>query len=59
MSNHSPTKPKYRNWLINLFILLLVTLLMLALGEGFFRWWDGYQMSSVKLEQNTSNTPPN
>lgn len=55
MSNRPPTQRKYRNWLINLFIVVLVTVLMLALGEGFFRWWDGFQLSTVKLEQNVSN----
>lgn len=55
MPNRPPTQRKYRHWLINLFILILVTALMLALGEGFFRWWDGFQLSTVKLEQNTSN----
>jgi hypothetical protein len=57
VSSSPPAKRKYRNWLINAFILILVTILMLALGETFFRWWDGFQISNLKLEQSTDNSP--
>lgn len=48
---------KLRNWLVNLILLIVATALMLALGEGMFRWFDGYRLSTVKLNQDNSAIP--
>lgn len=53
---HSRPKSKFRNGLINLLILVIVTSLMLILGEGFLRWLDGFQFSSLKLEPEQTTT---
>ena len=54
------TKPKsqpisvrasLKKWTVNIVILLAITLLMLVLAEGAMRWWDGYQLSSLELNQ--------
>ena len=47
-------QPRYKKWLINIFILILATGLMLAVGEGVMRWFDGYQLSTLELDQNSS-----
>ncbi len=57
MSGLQPhSKSKFRNWFINLIILVVVTALMLLLGEGFLRWLDGFQFSSLKLEPEHTTT---
>lgn len=50
---------KLRNWLVNLILLLLATALMLVLSEGLLRWFDGYRLSTLKLNQDniTISTP--
>jgi hypothetical protein len=50
----SQTKSKHKKWLINLLILILVTVLMLALAEGVMRWLDGYKLSTLELDQDTT-----
>ena len=49
---------KYKNWLINLLILILTTVLLLVLGESLLRWWDGYQLSTLRLNQNNEAVQP-
>jgi hypothetical protein len=46
------TQSRYKRWLLNLFILLLASLLLLALAETAMRWIDGYQLSTLQLEQD-------
>ena len=47
--------PKYKKWLINIFILIVVTVLMLAVAEGAMRWLDGFQLSTLELQQDPDN----
>jgi hypothetical protein len=50
---------KLRNWLVNLILLILATALMLVLSEGLLRWFDGYRLSTLKLNQdNTTISTP-
>lgn len=49
---------KYKRWVINLVILVLVTLLMIALSEVAFRWIDGYQFSTIELNQDPDSIQP-
>ncbi len=53
---HPHPKSKFRSGFINLLILVIVTSLMLLLGEGFLRWLDGFQFSSLKLEPEHPTT---
>ncbi len=53
-----PARGRYKNWAINLLILVVVSLLMLALAEVALRWLDGYQFSNFRLNQDTSITAP-
>ena len=46
------TPSKYKKWLLNLFILILAAVLLLALAETAMRWIDGYQLSTLQLEQD-------
>lgn len=48
---------KIRNWLVNLILLILATALMLALTEGILRWFDGYRLSTLKLDQDNTTIP--
>jgi hypothetical protein len=48
---------KLRHWLVNLLLLILATALMLALSEGLLRWLDGYQLSTLKLNQDNTTIP--
>jgi hypothetical protein len=48
---------KLRHWLVNLLLLILATALMLVLGEGLLRWLDGYQLSTLKLNQDNTTIP--
>ncbi len=52
------TTPKYKRWLINIIILIVVTIVMLLLSEMAFRWLDGYQMSTIELNQNPDAVQP-
>ncbi|MBE7468938.1 MAG: hypothetical protein DPW09_08995 [Anaerolineae bacterium] len=52
LGKQADSKP--RNWLINLLLLVLATILMLALSEGLLRWFDGFQLSSLKLNPNNT-----
>ena len=45
-------QPKYKKWLINILIFVVVMMLMLAAAELGMRWIDGYQLTSVELEQD-------
>lgn len=51
------TPSKLKNCLINAVILIVTTVLMLMLGEGFFRWLDGYQFSSLELQPGQITQP--
>jgi hypothetical protein len=53
---HQRSNSKSRHWFINLLILVIVTALMLLLGEGFLRWLDGFQFSRLKLEPDHTTT---
>ena len=46
---------KYKKWLINILVFIAVTILMLAVAEMAMRWLDGYQMSTIELQQNLNN----
>lgn len=48
---------KLRNWLVNLILLILATALMLVLSEGLLRWFDGYRLSTLKLNQENTTIP--
>lgn len=48
------SRARYKKWLINLLILVLVTVLMLAVAEMAMRWLDGYQMSTFELQQDSN-----
>ena len=45
---------KYKKWLINIVIVLIVTVVMLMLAEFAFRWIDGYRMSTIELKQDAT-----
>ena len=49
---------KYKQWLINIVILIIVTVVMLMLVEGVTRVIDGYQLSTIDLNQDTRALPP-
>ena len=55
-ANIAKKKPQSRlkKWLINLLILLVVTVFMLIVGESAMRWLDGYQLSILELNQDTT-----
>jgi len=44
---------KYKKWLINILIVIIVTVVMLALAEVGMRIIDGYQLTSIELEQDS------
>ena len=48
------SRARYKKWLINLLILVLVTVLMLVVAEMAMRWLDGYQMSTFELQQDSN-----
>jgi hypothetical protein len=43
---------KYKKWLINILIFIVAIVLMLAVAEVAMRWIDGYQLTTIELEQN-------
>ena len=47
---------KYKKWLINILVFIIVTILMLAAAEVAMRWLDGYRMSTIELQQNLNST---
>ena len=47
---------KYKKWIINIIIVLIVTVVMLMLAEFAFRWIDGYRMSTLELNQDATKT---
>jgi len=47
-------RSKAKKWMINLFILIIATILILALGESLVRWIDGYQLTTLKLNQDNA-----
>ena len=58
ISNSEKTSPKYKKWLINIAILIIVTIVMLAMVEGAMRWIDGYRLSTIELDQDNNTLPP-
>jgi hypothetical protein len=46
-------QPKYKKWFINILIFVVVIVLMLAMAEFAMRWIDGYQLTTIELEQDT------
>ena len=44
---------KYKKWFINILIFVVVIVLMLAVAEFAMRWIDGYQLTTIELEQDT------
>ena len=44
---------KYKKWLINILIFVVAIVLMLIVAEFAMRWIDGYQLTTIELEQNT------
>ena len=60
MSDHESIKTpssKMRQWLINISLALVVIILMLVFGETIIRWVDGYDLSSIELNQNNTSLP--
>lgn len=51
LTSNGQKKSKLKRWLINVLILILTMILMLALSEVAFRWLDGYQLSTIQLNQ--------
>jgi len=49
------TRSKYRKWVINFLILVLAVVLMLAVAEVAMRWLDGYQLSTLELQQDPNS----
>ena len=49
---------KYKKWVINITILIVVTIIMLLLAEIALRWLDGFRMSTLELEQDVNQTQP-
>ncbi len=47
-------KAKYKRWVTNILILIVAILLMLALSEVAFRWLDGYDVTTIELNQNSN-----
>lgn len=43
---------KYKKWIVNIFIVIIAIVLMLAVAEMAMRWIDGYQLTTVDLEEN-------
>ena len=50
------SKSKYKRWLINIVIVVVVTVLMFALAEVAMRWYDGFQLSTLELQQDPNST---
>lgn len=47
---------KVKKWIVNIVILIIATILMLAVAEVGMRWWDGYRLSTLELNQNVNQT---
>jgi hypothetical protein len=47
---------KFKKWIINITILILVTIVMLLLAEIALRWLDGFRMSTLELRQDVNQT---
>ena len=50
------SQSKYKKWLVNIFILILATILMLVMVEATMRWLDGYQLSTFELQQDPNTS---
>jgi hypothetical protein len=50
------TGAKYKRWLINIVIVVVVTALMVALAEVAMRWYDGFQLTTLELQKDPNNT---
>ena len=50
------SQSKYKKWLVNIFILILATILMLVIVEATMRWFDGYRLSTFELQQDPTNS---
>jgi hypothetical protein len=58
-SDKIQSKSNLKKWIINIAILIIATILVVVLAEGAMRWIDGYQMSTLDLQQDTSTTQEN
>ena len=47
---------KFKKWIINITILIVVTIVMLLLAEIALRWLDGFRMSTLELKQDVNQT---
>ena len=47
-------QPKSKKILINVIILIVALMIMLAASEGVMRWIDGFQLSTLELNQDTT-----
>jgi hypothetical protein len=56
-SNPAQKQSKIKKWAINLIIFIIALALMLGLGEGVMRWIDGYRLSTLELNQDTTLPP--
>ncbi|MCG3208931.1 MAG: hypothetical protein FOGNACKC_02544 [Anaerolineae bacterium] len=46
-----------KKWAINIVILIVATVIMLAVAEAGMRWWDGYRLSTIELDQGVNQAP--
>ena len=49
---------KFKKWIINITILIVVTIVMLLLAEIALRWLDGFRTSTLELRQDVNQTQP-
>jgi hypothetical protein len=50
----TPGGSKVKKWIINLLIALIVTVITLSAVEMAMRWIDGYQLSTLELQQDAA-----
>lgn len=55
-TDNTPSQSKLKRWTINIVLLIIATILVIVLAESAMRWIDGYQMSTLELQQDVSTT---
>ena len=50
----TPGGSKVKKWIINLLLALIVTVITLSAVEMAMRWIDGYQLSTLELQQDAA-----
>lgn len=51
------TMSTIKKWIINIIILIVAAVIMLAVAEVGMRWWDGYRLSTIELDQGVNQAP--